>query len=174
VTTQFKKTRWRSGLVFALPLADGSFGLAQAIAPVQAWAVDLALFSDRFLEIPTEVPSLQRANLISIHATWQRVLNGGHWATIGSAPCVITTDECPNQKLVHLGENGGGCQYSSQEILQDFLSAYHGIIPWNLFPASDFDQKLCYGVDRPKTARLLDEASLWLFQQAEQGKTYHA
>lgn len=172
MATPFKKTCWKSGYVFALPLADGSFGIAQAIAPLHEWAVDLVLFSDRFATVPDAVPPLHRANVVSIHATWQRVLNSGRWAKVGTAACVIQPHECPNQKLLSSCGTGGAYQHSTDDGLQNFLSAYHGLIPWNLCEGLEFDQKLHCGVNRPKTARVLDEASLWLYRQIEQEKKY--
>jgi hypothetical protein len=168
----FKRTRWKPSDVFALPLVDGSFGVVQAIAPVEAWAVDLALFSDRFLEVPFCVPPLNRANVVSIQATWRTTLNGGWWAKVGSTPLVVEPGECPNQKLLAAGGKGVGCTHSSEGLLQDFLSAYHGLIPWNLYPAHNFDVRLFPGVKRPKAARLLDDAALLLYQRAAQCERY--
>lgn len=164
----FKRTRWKPGFVFALPLADGSFGIAQSIAPVESWAVDLALLSDRFSKVPSDVPALNRASVVSIQATWSRSLNGGWWAKIGSAPLVVEPDECPNQKLLFRGEKGVGCTHSSEGLLQDFLSAYHGLIPWNVYPAHNFDDRLFPGLARSKAAYLLDDAARLLYQQTAQ------
>jgi len=168
----FKRSRWKPGFVYAVPLADRSFGIAQAIAPVETWAVDLALFSSRFAELPRELPLLDRSDVVSIQATWRPVLNGGWWAKLGAAPLVVRPEECPNQQLLAQGGRGTGCTNSSQGLVEDFLSSYHGLIPWNLYPAFDFDKRLCQGVARPNAAKILDAASLLLYQQASQREKY--
>lgn len=168
----FKRSRWKPGFVYAVPLADGSFGIAQAVAPVGTWAVDLALFANRINELPDEPPLLDRANVVSIQATWRTILNGGWWAKLGVAPLVVQPDECPNQQILSPDERGVGCTHSSQGLLEDFLSSYHGLIPWNLYPAVDFDNRLFPGVTRPRAAKVLDAASLYLYKQAATQEKY--
>lgn len=110
--------------------------------------------------------------MVSIQATWRTTLNGGWWAKLGTAPLVVQPEDCPNQQILAQGGRGVGCTHSSQEVLEDFLSSYHGLIPWNLHPAFDFDKRLFPGVARPQAAKIIDAASLRLYQQAIQREKY--
>jgi hypothetical protein len=46
----FKRSRWKPGSVYALPLADGSFGIAQAVvaSPGLAGVINVAVFDYRY------------------------------------------------------------------------------------------------------------------------------
>ena len=159
---RFKRTlKGKTGDVFAVPLVDGSFGYAQAIAPVSSFAIDFALTSQRSNELEHGVTSVGSA--IALMATWRTVVTGGHWCKVGTAALCVPADSCPNQKLLASGELVG-VRHSSWGLLEEFLSAFHGQFPWNLYPAFNFDKYLLPGISRPTVARVLDALSLEIFR----------
>src|SRR5258706_5398224 len=83
-----KQSRWKPGTVYAVPLTDRSFGIAQA-GEAQAPFVNViyvALFADRYTHIPDAVPALERDSAVSLTATWRQALNRGEWLSLGVAP----------------------------------------------------------------------------------------
>jgi hypothetical protein len=169
----FKRTlKWKPGDIFAVPLSDRSFGYAQAIAPVASFAIDFALLCERTKALPNVYGPVARLSAIAILATWRTVITGGHWAKVGSAETCLPTTMCRNQQL--LASSLAGVQHSSWGLLEDFLSAYHGLVPWNLYPAFSFDSYLLAGTPRPPVAKVLDAASLELFRAADKQRVYSA
>jgi hypothetical protein len=162
----FRRTlKWRPGDLFAVPLADRSFGLAQAVAPVKTHAIDFALLSHRFEAVPDEVPSANPRDVIGVRATWRTAVTGGHWGKVGSAALTVVADDCPNQRLLQQGQVE--VEHSSWGLVEDFLSSWHGLLPWNLNPAFDFDRYLMPGTKRPSTARILSPAELVIFRASD-------
>lgn len=127
--SKFKRTRWKEGMVFGIPLDDGSFGLAQAIGLLMENIVHVAVFSIRFKDLPSTVHSLDKRDIVSLNATWTQDLNSGTWTKLGILePCVEKSD-FPNQKLKDRGLVGVKC--SDAGLFSKFLSSYHGLRPWN-------------------------------------------
>jgi len=166
---KYKRTlKWRAGDLFAVPLVDGSFGFAQAIAPVESWAIDFALLSSRSTELKWPKQSISESDAIGVLATWRTVVTGGHWAKVGSAAPCLSVDSCPNQLLIAAGENG--VTHADWGLLQKFLSAFHGLFPWNLYPAFDFDSYLLPNRARPASAKVLSALELHNYKENESRK----
>jgi hypothetical protein len=167
-----RRLKWSPGDLFAVPLCDGTFGFAQAVAPVDTWAVDFALLAIRSSkpELPPE--RLQRNDAVAVHATWRTVITGGHWCFTATNEILISPELCPNQRLIAAGQIG--VSHSSWGLLEDFLSAYHGAFPWNLYPAFDFDSFLLPGVTRPSLAMVLNPAQLAIARANEKERVHAA
>ena len=75
-TRRFEVRRWKPGLVYAVPLKDGSFGFAQAIAPAMLTVIDIAVYGARATALPTAAPPLDRDGLVALTATWRSVKRG--------------------------------------------------------------------------------------------------
>jgi hypothetical protein len=153
-----KQSRWKPGTVYAVPLTDGSFGVAQA-GEVQGEFINViyvALFADRYTHIPDELPALKRDSAVSLAATWRQALNRGEWPSIGVAREIFKKSEFPNERYVRKGYVGA--KNYDAGLLADFLSAFHGLLPWNVMhdPAY-YDQLLRPGLARPHSARILNE-----------------
>ena len=119
-------------MVYAVPLSDGSYGIAQA-GDTQGEFVNViyvAMYCHRFLDLPTSIPDLTRDYVISLSSTWRQALNRGEWLSIGVAPETFNTSEFPNEQLAK--QEYVGARICDAGILSDFLSAYHGLIPWNI------------------------------------------
>ena len=161
-----RRLKWSPGDLFAVPLSDGSFGFAQAVARVDTYAVDFALLSIRSPQPEPLAPPPMRVHAVAVQATWRNVITGAHWKFVGSTDLVIPLQACPNQRLISAGEFRG-LKHSDWGLLEKFLSAYHGLFPWNLYPAFDFDSYLLPGTERPPAAMLLTPDQVALFSARE-------
>jgi hypothetical protein len=166
---RFKRSRWKPGNVYALPLVDGSFGVAQAIvaSPGMAGILNVALFDYRYPSLSDCRTTVERNRVIALLATWRAEMNGGYWALVGwFEPCVAEM-EFPN---LQLGRDAPGHIHHSGGVLENLVSAYHGLLPWNTNSQEDYyDILLAPGVKRPKTARLLNQLELATFRERNQG-----
>lgn len=156
--TNRKRVRWAPGAVYAVPLTDGSYGLAQAIDAMMVNVIYVALFAARLPAVPEVVPELRPETIVSLAATWRQDLDRGDWPYVGGAPLVVRKAAFPNERFAASGYVGA--KHYDAGILADFLSAYHGLLPWNVMHVEDYyDRLLAPGVPRPDTAQLLDPAA---------------
>ena len=150
-----KRVRWAPGAVYAVPLGDGSFGVAQAIDAMMVNVIYVALFADRLPALPVDLPRLRRTAVVALTATWRQHLNRGDWPYIGAAAPVVPKDAFPNEQLAKSGYVGA--KHFDAGILANFLAACHGLVPWNVMYVEDYyDRLLAPGVTRPVAARVLD------------------
>ena len=157
-STKRKQSRWKPGTVYAVPLRDGSFGIAQA-GEAQGALVNViyvALFSDRYTRIPDEVPALERESAVSLVATWRQALNRGEWLSVGVAQELFKKSEFPNER--YASDGYVGAKNYDAGLLAEFLSAFHGLLPWNVMhnPAY-YDGLLRPGLSRPPSVKMLTE-----------------
>ena len=149
---KFKRTKWKPGTVYGVPLKDGSFGIAQAIDEMMPTVIYVALFSDRFDTLPRNSDILIEENIISLTATWRQDLNNGSWAKIGDLDPVVSKNSFPNEKFASSGYVGAF--HSDAGLLSDFLSAYHGLEPWNVMYEPDYWEQYL-NTNKPKPSSIL-------------------
>ena len=144
-------------MVFAVPLPDGSFGLAQAVDAMMVNIIYVALFSDRFPGLPQSTVAPRTSSAVALSATWRQHLNRGDWPSIGVAPPVFKKAQFPAERFALSGYVGA--KHYDAGILADLLAAYHGLIPWNgMHDESYYDHFLLPGRKRPATALVLGAA----------------
>lgn len=153
-----KQSRWKPGTVYAVPLTDGSFGIAQA-GETQGPFVNViyvALFADRYTHLPDEVPALKHDSAVSLTATWRQALNRGEWPSLGVVPEIFKKSEFPNERYRSKGYVGAS-NYDAG-LLANFLSAFHGLLPWNVMhDPAHYDALLRPGLSRPQSVQILNE-----------------
>lgn len=163
---RFKVRRWKPGMVYAVPLQDGSFGFAQAIAPAMPTVVDLAVFGARAPALPTALPPLGRDDLVALCATWRQELNNGSWHALGVTTLSVDPMDCPNQKPCASG-NDVGIEHYDAGLIERLLDAWHGLTAWNVMYEEDFfDEMLAPGVTRPSTAIVLSPEERAQYREA--------
>ncbi|OIQ43607.1 MAG: hypothetical protein BM560_05505 [Roseobacter sp. MedPE-SWde] len=114
----------------------------------------IAVFSYNFDDIPTEIPSLEEEDILSLGATWRQDLNNGSWATIGVSDPVVEKRDFPNEAFA---PSYVGATYSDGGVFSRFLSACFGLIPWNSMADEDcFEAYLNTNNRRPSKLRILD------------------
>lgn len=160
-----KRPRYKPGMVYAVPLADGTFGIAQAGAAMWPQVIYVALYADRLESLPTAAPPLSRANAVSLAATWKKQLNRGPWIPLGVANEVATLAEFPNE--THKDQGYVGAKNHDAEILAEFLSAWHGLLPWNvMFDPAYYDELLAKDAPPSDKIRILDAAERAAYRES--------
>lgn len=157
-TTKRCQKRYQPGMVYGVPLSDGSFGIAQAYGAQGEFVnvIYVALFSNRYDRIPKEMPQLDPNLAVCLHATWKQALNRGEWKSIGVVPELFKKSDFPNERYVRNGYIGA--TNSDAGLLSKFLSAYHGLLPWNvMFDPHYYDEMLRSGLTRPTSSLVLND-----------------
>jgi hypothetical protein len=166
--TKRKQSRWKPGMTYAVPLIDGSFGIAQAGEAMWPNIVYVALFADRCPALPTIPVPLDARTAIALSATWRQALNRGEWLSLTIQPEVFRKSDFPNERFAASGYVGAS--HSDAGILTGFLCAYHGLGPWNvMFEPGYYDKFLRPGVNRPTQAVVLDEAERQRYRREVMG-----
>lgn len=150
--------RWAPGRLFVIPLDGGGFGLCQSLSNLMENVIDCAFFDTRYPQAPTDISDTNQLFTIAVLSTWKRSINKGEWKHVGEAAFAIDPERSPNYQIVR-NANGVGLKTYDSGIINEFLSAYHGMAPWNIWKDPDYlDQLLFDGVRRPGTAIILSEA----------------
>jgi hypothetical protein len=165
--SRFPASRWKPGMVYGVPLRDGSFCFVQALAAAMPTIIDLAVFSTRVDTLPERPPKLRRLDLVSLAATWRQALNRGDWAPLGACELVVDPSEHPNQRILRSGTIVG-ITHSDSGLIGKLLNAWYGLIPWN-FLADEcyFDKQLAPGITRPPGAVVLGSKERAAYRAAE-------
>jgi hypothetical protein len=152
-----KSPRYKPGMVYAVPLSDGTFGIAQAGSAMWPNVIYIALYADRYEELPNSIPPLSRLRAVSLTATWKKDLNKGTWVPLGITEEEHALAEFPNE--AHADQGYVGAKNYDAGILSEFLSAYHGLLPWNVMHDSNYyDQLLAPSAPRSDKITILSEA----------------
>ena len=155
-TAQSRPQRYKPGMVYAIPLADGAYGLAQAGAPMFPNVIYVALFLDRFGVLPAAPPTRDESQLISLTATWRKDLNKGEWVPLGTSELTPSLQRHPMQALA--ANDYVGAKHYDAALLSEFLSACHGALPWNvMYDPAYFEGLLTIGAARPEKAVMLGD-----------------
>ena len=155
-------------MVYAVPLPDGTFGLAQSVDAMAVNIIYVSLFADRLTALPPSTVCPSAATVVALAATWRQELNRGDWFALGVAPVVIEKSQVPNERFAASGYVGA--THDDAGILVDLLAAWHGLIPWNVMADESFyDKLLAPGVRRPPTAVLLNAAEREAYRRREFG-----
>ncbi|WP_431097207.1 Imm26 family immunity protein [Polaromonas aquatica] len=163
----FKRSRWTPGMVYAVPLSDGTFGYVQAISEAMVNVIDVAISSHRSANLAATPPKLEKAQVISLDATWRQDLNSGRWAALGVVDLVIDPSAMPNQVIIGTGTTVG-VKHCNAGGIAGLLEAWHGLAPWNaMFDESYFDLKLAPNISRPSTALVLNSAEREAYRTKE-------
>ena len=153
---QSKLPRYKPGMVYAVPLGDGSFGVAQAGVPMFPTVIYVALFLDRFETVPATPPALEQSKLVSLTATWRKNLNKGEWVPLGVSELTPGLLNHPAEALAAGGYVGA--KHYDAGLLSEFLSACHGVLPWNvMYDPAYYEKLLVSGAARPAKAVILGE-----------------
>ena len=124
------KIDWKFGDVFLVPLKKNLLGVGQVLDLQMPNIVRCALYNETVNdkeEFNLEA-SCSSANLISLVASSREQLDFGTWKIIGNKDIKIRKKDFPNEKF-----RGSwiGAKHYDATLLEDFLKAYHKIIPWD-------------------------------------------
>jgi hypothetical protein len=158
--------KWAPGLICAVPLADGSFGVAQTGELMMPNIGYCALFSTRLMKHDVPTPQPARSDVVALLAVARYGITSGHWPVLAAAPTLFATTEFSNERFRNVGYVGS-IAYDCA-LAEDLLSAFHGLIPWNDWKDENYlDTMLAPDVPRPPTARLLSADELASYRAAK-------
>jgi hypothetical protein len=146
-----KRVKWDHGDLFAVPLADGSFGIVQAIDHWMPHWVYTAVTNRRTKEIPATATLDGETRVIALIAVSDNGFDFGTFFRIGPAAPLARRKNFPNERFARTGYVGA-ISYTGG-ILANFLSAWHGLASSTAYKDPEyFDKLLVRGVERPPHA----------------------
>jgi len=149
-----KRVKWKNGYVYALPLTDGSYSVAQAIDSMMPNIGYCAVFNYRFSCFPPSVPALNKRNIIALLAVTKVSIKIERWSILGEATLAAKKKDFPNERFARKGYVGS-VTYDSG-LIEDLVSGYYALIPWNaLFEETFYDEMLLHGIKRPTSVVIL-------------------
>ncbi len=136
MVSPLKRKAWEVGNVAAVPLSDGTFGLAQVVSlePRIKRAVTIAYFDVRLTtdQLRDIVAAPSPDHVVSIQFTDRRALTRGVWRVLCSAPVNLAGIPTPFENTRSSGWVGARFYDSGSITL--FLQAFWGIRSWDLMP----------------------------------------
>ena len=146
-----KKQSWKTGDIFAVPLGNGTYGLAQVISHEQK-CMDgvLCAYSSKVvyeLNNITWLPNIDE--IISIQITTRDSLDKSIWPVVGFSEPLNIDNYFNIKSLREIKYIGADIRGSGG--VNKLLSAYHGVSYWDeYYDPEYFDKLLLAGVIRPK------------------------
>jgi hypothetical protein len=143
-----KRIKWDYGDVFGVPLADGTFGLIQAIDHWMPRWIYTAVTDGRITSLIATGAVTQPGKLIALLAVDDAPLDFGGFPRVGRALPMARRRDFPNEAF---GDSAYvGAKSYTGGIVAAFLSAWHKLAPWNVYKdEAYFDKLLISGVARP-------------------------
>lgn len=126
-----KEIKWGNGDVFAVPLLDGSFVMGQVLDLQMKNVVRVALFNNKTINIneATIDNCCKSQDLISLITCTIDKLDNNSWGIIGNKAIEIPFSLFPNEQFRNKGWVGAKTYGSA--ILEKFLNAFYGLVPWD-------------------------------------------
>ena len=151
-----KKQAWQEGDYFSIPLADGTFVMAQVLKyePQALNSVICAIFIEMIEKQPSGAPrSIDENKLISVLFVTRDLLDSGVWFVFGRGPTIDPQKYIGLEDLRRKGFVGTEIIGSGNVI--KLMNAFYGLIPWNSFYDPHYLDKLLVSPDRkPRTVLL--------------------
>lgn len=152
-----KKTHFKIGDVFAIPLKNGKWGVGQVVGQERE---ALNSFVGCFFAISIEsldigdVGQLNHESLISIQFVTRDLLDSGKWPIIGNKPL----QNLGHEEVINEARNNRyiGTKIRGSGVIAKFINAYWGLHPWDAWHNPKYlDQLLVSSQKKPSTHRLL-------------------
>jgi hypothetical protein len=144
-----KRIQWDHGDLFGVPLADGSFGIVQAVDHwMPAGGIYVAVTDQRAESLSPVAELNPHLRVIARMAVVDNGFDFGWFPRIGPAVALARRQDFPNERFAQ-SDYVGAKSYTGG-ILADFLSAWHGMAPWTPYKDPEyFDKLLADGIGRP-------------------------
>lgn len=143
-----KRIVWKSGDIFTVKLSNGKFCIGQILDLQMENVVRCALFNETYSTINelfvNELCSLKK--LISLLATTREQLDYDVWKIIGNKNVEVAREKYPNEQFRDKGWIGA--KIYDTAIVETFLEAYFGLIPWDSWADPQYFDKLL--IDKTK------------------------
>jgi len=124
--------QWCAGDLFALKLADGHYALGQVLdvsIPHTASCAFLSTLEPTIDALRCIEPAAE--NVVGAATVIDAHLNRAAWKVISRFPLVLAREQWPNE--LTRAKGWVGSKVCTGAVLEDFLNAYHGLVPSNLY-----------------------------------------
>ncbi len=136
-----KRIVWNIGDVFAVKLSNDLYCIGQILDLQMKNVVRCAFFNESYSTSELSVNKLcSTENLISLVATTKEQLDYGIWEIIGNKNVEISKEKYPNEQYRDKGWIGA--KIYDAAIVETFLEAYYGLIPWDSWADPQYFDKL--------------------------------
>ncbi|WP_374604694.1 hypothetical protein [Arenimonas sp.] len=148
-----KKHPWVIGDVFLVPLRDGSHCPGQVVGrePDLLNCVAIALFDARGAWSESWEPAAD--SIFSKLFVSRDALDLGQWPVVGRRASALARPGMPNESLRDVGFVGA--KVVGSDIVDEFVNAYFGLMPWDDWYVPDYLDDLLVSPDRKPTDRLV-------------------
>lgn len=130
-----KRTKSVVGTYFAVPVPGGQFALGQIVEIWMDGVACIAIYDvlvDRIEELIDLVKSDHPlADAISLPSVAKAEIDKGYWPVVGFGQVHQDLSIAPHRKFAE--NNFIGAEWHSGGIVEKFVSAYHGLIPWDAY-----------------------------------------
>jgi hypothetical protein len=139
-----RRKKWETGNLFAVPLADGSYALAQVVGREKAVLNSVTCAFYRTRVRAQALSSLQgvpdQSELIAVQFTTKDLLTSGVWEVLGNYAVTLPRDLLPHEDKRSQGWVGATVVGSG--IMAHFLNAFFGLEPWNQMKEPNYFDRL--------------------------------
>ena len=148
-----RKQNWKMGDIFFVKIKDGTTVVAQivgqekeALNSVSCAFFDWRVKSDFEIECISEMPL---SKIFSILFVTRDLLDNGIWRIVANRPINLSRNLLPYENL---RQNGWiGAKIHGSGIVNEFLNAFYGLVPWNNWKDPNYlDKLLLYSEKKPK------------------------
>jgi hypothetical protein len=147
-----KQQRWDVGDVFLVRQRDGQWSAGQILDRMMPNVISCAFYDVRVAE-PEALPlPLSTAGLIAVTSVTRDGLDSGAWRVVGHAPIGVERRLWPNEQFRNVGWIGA--KIYDAGIIEEFLEAFHGLVPWDNWKDPDYLDRLLISPDK-KPANLV-------------------
>jgi hypothetical protein len=137
---------WSPGDYFLIPLADGSRGIGQVLNLMMDNIVSIAI-TDRRIDADSPAGSISvggeaapPGDVVSAIATWRDPLDEARWPIVGHGTLLIPREQWPNEEF--RARNWVGAKHYNTPLVEEFLSAFHALKPWDAWHDPAYLDKL--------------------------------
>lgn len=148
-----KRSSWKAGDVFGVPLGRDEYGLGQILSHEKNCMDSvLCCFTNVVTHNGSEgLPPIGLSDLISIQIVTRDSLDRGIWPVLGPGEPIEVAGMYPIESL--RANRYVGANIKGSGAMQNFLCAYRGRSPWDeYFDPQYFDKLLIEGLNRPASA----------------------
>jgi hypothetical protein len=143
------KQRWEIGSIFLIRQRDGMWSLGQVLDLPLPNVATCAFFDGRIHDPGSWNSKPQPEQLISLASVTRNRLDSGDWRVVGKQPAAVERRLWPNEQFRSKGWIGAKIYDAS--ILDEFLEAFHGLVPWDDWKEPDYlDRLLVSPAKKPK------------------------
>lgn len=146
-----KKQKWQVGDYFGVPTENGNFAIGQIMGDYHYMAMGLAcIMSSKTIDLNSEHINFEEKDIISAIFVIDGALTRGEWPILahGIADKKLLKKYLPQTDSIEKGDAIGFSVYTSG-ILDEFVKAYFGLIPWNDWHDPEFlDKEILISPDK--------------------------